>query len=107
MDVTESLTAEFHTETEVRDAKEPTCTEKGYTGDIYCKVCDELLEKGKDIAALGHDYKNGKCTRCGEKQPDVQTGDESNLALWFTVLTFSAALAAAAVVFMLRKKRSN
>ena len=147
-DVTESLTAEFHTETEVRDAKdptctekgytgdtyckvcgklvakgeeidalghtpevrdakEPTCTEKGYTGDTYCKVCNELLEKGKDIAALGHDYKNGKCTRCGAKQPDVQTGDESNLALWFTVLTFSAALAAAAVVFMLRKKRSN
>ena len=92
---------------EVRNAKEATCTEKGYTGDTYCKTCDELLEKGKDIDALGHDYSNGKCTRCGEKQINVKTGDESNLMLWVTVLTVSCAAAAFAFAVVLRKKREN
>ena len=106
-DVTESLCADFHKDTEVRGAKDPTCTEKGYTGDTYCKACNALLEKGKDIDALGHNYKNGKCTRCGEKQSDVKTGDMSNMNLWFVVLTMSAAVAVLAVAVLLRKKRSN
>ena len=28
----------FHTDTEVRNAKDATCTEDGYTGDTYCKT---------------------------------------------------------------------
>ena len=107
VDVTEHLATGIHKETEVRDAKEPTCTEKGYTGDTYCKACGELLEKGKDIDALGHTYKNGKCTRCGEKQANVKTGDESNLNIWFVVLTMSAAITVFAAAVLLRKKRSN
>ena len=107
VDVTEHLATGIHKETEVRDAKEPTCTEKGYTGDTYCKACGELLEKGKDIDALGHTYKNGKCTRCGEKQDNVKTGDESNLNIWFVVLTMSAAITVFAAAVLLRKKRSN
>ena len=68
---------------------------------------NELLEKGKDIDALGHTYKNGKCTRCGEKQADVKTGDMSNMNLWFVVLTMSAAITVFAAAVLLRKKRSN
>lgn len=96
---------------ELKDAKEATCTEVGYTGDKVCKWCGTMLEKGKEIPmkehtsvevkaveatcttdgmtagtkcsvcdkvltgcevvkALGHDYKDGKCTRCGEKDPN-------------------------------------
>lgn len=96
---------------ELKDAKEATCTEKGYTGDKVCKWCGIVIEKGKEIPmkehtvvdvaaveatcttdgmtagtkcsvcgtvlsgcevvkALGHDYKDGKCTRCGEKDPN-------------------------------------
>ena len=33
--------------TEVKDAKEATVNEEGYTGDTYCKDCGALLEKGK------------------------------------------------------------
>ncbi len=96
---------------ELKDAKEATCTEVGYTGDKVCKWCGIVMEKGKeipmkehtvvDVAAveatcttdgmkagtkcsvcgtvlsgcekvdkLGHDYKDGKCTRCGEKDPN-------------------------------------
>ena len=42
-------------ETELRDAVEPTCTGKGYSGDTYCKSCNKKLQSGTDIAALGHD----------------------------------------------------
>ena len=40
--------------TEVRNAKEATCTEDGYTGDTYCKGCDTKLQDGKPVAKLGH-----------------------------------------------------
>ena len=42
-----------HGETEVRDAKAAICTEDGYTGDTYCKVCGDKLETGTVIKA-GH-----------------------------------------------------
>ena len=43
-------------ETYIKDAKESTCTEEGYTGDKYCSDCEKLLEKGKVIEKLGHDW---------------------------------------------------
>ena len=48
--------------TEVKNAKAATCTEKGYTGDTYCKGCGEKLSDGKDIPALGHDWAAATCT---------------------------------------------
>ena len=52
----------------VKNAAEATCTEAGYTGDKVCSVCNEVLEKGTVIPALGHDYKAGVCTRCGQAE---------------------------------------
>jgi len=43
-----------HANTEVRDAKDATCTAPGYTGDIYCTVCNKTVEGGKVIPAKGH-----------------------------------------------------
>lgn len=43
-----------HGKTEIKNAKEPTCTEKGYTGDKVCVDCEEIVENGKEIAAKGH-----------------------------------------------------
>ena len=66
--------------TEVRNLAEATCSEKGYTGDTYCRGCNKLLETGEELAALGHDYlanvtkqsttteegiRTYTCTRCG------------------------------------------
>ena len=45
-----------HTHTEIRNQREATCKEKGYTGDTYCTGCDKLLKTGEELAALGHDY---------------------------------------------------
>ena len=71
-----------HENTELRGAKEATCTEPGYTGDTYCKDCNEKIADGKVIPALGHAWDNGvittaptcenagvktfTCTRCNE-----------------------------------------
>ena len=41
---------------ELRGAKEPTCTEPGYTGDKWCTRGDHLLEKGSVIPATGHHW---------------------------------------------------
>ena len=43
-----------HENTELRNAKEATCTEPGYTGDTYCKDCDEKIGTGTAIPAKGH-----------------------------------------------------
>lgn len=69
-----------HTHTEIRNQREATCTQTGYAGDTYCTDCDKLMSTGKELAALGHDYKatvtkqpttteegvrTYTCTRCG------------------------------------------
>lgn len=49
--------------------KTATCTDNGYSGDKYCKDCEQLIEKGYEIKAKGHiddDYDN-LCDRCGIK----------------------------------------
>ena len=43
-----------HKNTEIRNAKEATCTEPGYTGDTYCKDCGEKIGTGTAIPAKGH-----------------------------------------------------
>ena len=50
--------------TEVKNAKAATCTEKGYTGDTYCKGCNAKLSDGTDTPALDHDW--GKWTSNGD-----------------------------------------
>lgn len=46
-----------HVHTTVKNRKEATCTQTGYTGDTYCTDCNKLLRTGEELAALGHDYK--------------------------------------------------
>lgn len=42
-----------HKNTEIRNAKDATCTKDGYTGDTYCSVCNELLKQGTEIPKTG------------------------------------------------------
>ncbi len=62
-----------HTE-ELRNVVAATCTEPGYSGDKYCKVCGVELEKGADVPALGHTFgewtvtKAATCTEEGVEE---------------------------------------
>ena len=47
-----------HEHTEVRNAKESSCTEAGYTGDTYCADCDTLLSTGYDIERTAHELQH-------------------------------------------------
>lgn len=59
-----------HENTELRDTKKATCTENGYTGDIYCTDCGELVTEGASTEMLEHTAetvpgKDPKCTETG------------------------------------------
>ena len=121
---TEVIPATSH-DTELVGAKDATCTEDGYTGNEVCKVCQTVVKQGEVIPALGHDYKDGKCSRCGAKEPTTPvepgkpqqpekpttpdtpaTGDSSNMtALW--VVLAVAGLGIIALVVLLVTKRKN
>ena len=47
-----------------------TCTTDGMTAGTKCSVCGTVLSGCEVVKALGHDFKDGKCTRCGEKDPN-------------------------------------
>ena len=47
-----------HTNTEIRNKKDATATEDGYTGDTYCKDCGEKIETGEAIPATGNGENN-------------------------------------------------
>ena len=45
-----------HPATEIRNEKEASCTEAGYTGDTCCTACSKVLVSGTIIPAKGHSY---------------------------------------------------
>lgn len=59
---TEVIPATGHQHTELRDKKTATCGEDGYSGDLYCKDCGQLISKGAVVKATGHSWESGKVT---------------------------------------------
>lgn len=61
-----------HVNTEIRNKVDATTETEGYTGDLYCSDCGNLLEKGKEIPKLKEnieeDFK-------GEKDVTPNTGN--------------------------------
>ena len=106
------------TKTEV---KAPACTEVGNEAYWTCETCGKYFSdaEGKTeitldstvLPALGHDYKDGVCTRCEGKDPDyvpptdpeapAQTGESALLPLMAVLMIFSAA----ALLWTARKKQ--
>ena len=41
-------------ETYLKNQKEATCYEEGYTGDVYCSTCNREISKGQTIAQNAH-----------------------------------------------------
>ena len=60
---------------------EPTCKTEGKTGGEKCSVCQTVLKAQETIATIAHNYVEGNCTMCGEKEPDCV----HNYGAWNTV----------------------
>ena len=122
---TEVIPATGH-DTELVGAKDATCAEDGYTGDEVCKVCQTVVKQGEVIPALGHDYKDGKCSRCGAEEPTTPvepgkpeqpekpttpdtpaTGDNSNMTALWVVLAVAGLGIIALVVLLVTKRKSK
>ena len=128
---TEVIPATDH-DTELVGAKDATCTEDGYTGNEVCKVCQTVVKQGEVIPALGHDYKDGKCSRCGAEEPTTPvepgkpgepsqptqpekpttpdtpaTGDSSNMTALWVVLAVAGLGIIALVVLLVTKRKSK
>ncbi len=65
-----------HGSTVTTAGKPASCTEDGYYEAVYCAFpeCGELLLPYTVIPALGHEYKNGYCIRCGSGKPTASEG---------------------------------
>ena len=71
-----------HENKELVNAKDPTCLDKGYTGDTVCAVCGVLLESGTPIGVVSHQFSGGykKYTENPENYHGMQC---SGCGLWF------------------------
>ena len=82
-----------------------------YTAKVTFEDKEYTDTKTETLPALGHDYKDGKCSRCGAEEPTTPvepgkpaTGDSSTLVLWLALLAISGM---AVTVIPSRKKRSR
>ena len=95
-----------HLKTETVGAKAATCGADGYTGDLVCSDCGEVLAAGKAITERpAHEYANGKCKNCGAADPNakddpVDTGDA-------TIIAVATVVVAGLGVVLFKKKKEH
>ena len=108
---------------------EATCETDGvrtYTAKVTFDGKDYTDTKTEVIPALGHDYKDGKCSRCGAEEPTTPvepgkpqqpekpttpdtpaTGDSSNMTALWVVLAVAGLGIIALVVLLVTKRKSK
>lgn len=58
-----SKAADKHLHNEIRDKKDATCKDEGYTGDTYCTDCGKKISSGQTIAKTdNHNWNTGEIT---------------------------------------------
>lgn len=75
----------------IRDDKSATCTEPGISGRMICTVCGAVLEEGRTVPALDHQWDNGTpgenstiiftCLRCNETYTEIKSDSDN---VWFS-----------------------
>ena len=76
-------------ETELRNQKDPSCEEAGYSGDTCCTSCGSILRPGQSIDPLGHQYDSQDPSKTAHHDADcthaaydtlvcIRCGKESN-----------------------------
>ena len=61
-----------HKEVITYDKVDATCTEDGQTSYQVCAACNTQISTPEVIPEMGHNYENGVCTSCGEKDPNYK-----------------------------------
>lgn len=77
-----------HGDTELKNKKEATCSDKGYTGDEVCKLCGDTVKAGEDIPATG-EHTGGKatcskkavCENCKKEYGDLNPNNHEDMTL--------------------------
>lgn len=65
---------------------QPTCTQDGYT--LYkCSVCNETY-KDNFVSALGHDFSDGKCSKCDFVPSEILIEESKTLPLSESVMEY-------------------
>lgn len=64
-----------HEETKLVNAAAPTCTQEGYEGDTVCAKCNEVVQKGQAIPAVGHSAETGVNLKAADCVNEGYTGD--------------------------------
>ena len=106
-----------HKDKELRYEKKPTCGLSGYSGDVYCQNCDQLLETGRrDLATGKHsfgpwqtvegaDIEERVCIVCGSRETrQLQTDD----GFWIWIAVGAGVLAAGTaitIILVIKKKK--
>jgi len=83
-------------ETEVRNAAANDCGNNGYTGDIYCLDCNEMIEEGQVIPATGNHtggeatcIEKATCSVCGQGYGEVDGDNHKHTEVRNASATYS------------------
>lgn len=96
--------ANNHGETEIKGAVEATCGNAGFSGDVCCADCGEVIEAGSMIAATGEHTdadEDSLCDDCGAELPKDEEPSEVNpgmgdaMLVWFVLIIACSAIAVA------------
>ena len=105
-----------HDQTELKNAKDATCTQEGYTGDKVCTRCGQIIQQGVAIEKTAHRYQDGKCIVCSTADPDYKptqpdsqeqtppTSDMYGITMWVTLLFVFGGVLGATVI---KKRRQQ
>lgn len=89
------------------NAKDATCGDDGYTGNVVCAGCGEVQSKGAVIKATGeHHYDKGVCTVCGAKDPNYKPPTTGDGGVLLYVGLAVMAIGGSAVVVTRKKERT-
>lgn len=98
---TSSVQVTGHPNTKLQNAKEASCREEGYTGDLICTDCGETIESGKTIPKSEHSWDAGQitkkptceepgektyiCSKCNETKTEVIKASGHKYGDWKTI----------------------
>ena len=106
-----------HENRQLRDEKTATCGTSGYSGDLYCTDCGDLVQTGTVTRATGlHSYtdwvdtENGRsrsCEACDHRQTVQSAEGQDGNTRWIVIglVGTAATMVAVAVIILPRKKK--